>query len=389
MAQLRRRKTTDTTDAVEQIVKHTKKKEPKDESIWIDPLRLIPSGSTPLNCALSDDYQGGYLMGTIVNTIGDSGTGKTLLALNNVAEMTLYKRFNDYRFIFDDTEAALANNISYMFGDNAANRLEGPNGKLLKESDEPSSSNTIQDLYVNLLTAIKKGQPFIYILDSLDALTSREEQLRAAKMLTSKKKEEKEEEEVEEGGKKPKKKEPGSFKMEKAKMVSEILRVITREIKNRKAFVNIISQTRDNIGWGFSDTTRSGGRALKFYCCHEMWISATKPIEKLKEKIGSNSKIIISKNKLTFKKRTIEVPIYDNFGIDDVGSCIDYLVAQNLWKKDKNTIKAEHFDWEGTRDNIIKRVERSEQENELQKLVGSTWTNKEERLKLDRKRRYE
>jgi len=105
MAQLRRR-TKGTSEAVEQIIKHAKKEPEKKESehSWIDPYYLIPTGSTLLNCALSDHYQGGYQIGSVVNTIGDSGTGKTLLALNSLAEMTLYKRFDDYRFIFDDVE---------------------------------------------------------------------------------------------------------------------------------------------------------------------------------------------------------------------------------------------------------------------------------------------
>ena len=369
MAQLRRRGTTDTTEAAEQVISHTKKEEPKDESVWIDPYHLIPTGSTLLNCALSDHYQGGYQVGTVVNTIGDSGTGKTLLALNCLAEMSLHKRFDNYRFIFDDVEAALAGNIKYMFGANVAARIELSN-----------RSDTIQDFYINLLKAIKEGRPFVYIADSLDALTSKEEQGRAAKMLGVKKKQEDGEET----------KETGSYKMEKAKLISEILRVTAREIKDKEAFVNIISQTRDNIGWGFTDKTRSGGKALKFYCCHEMWISSVKQIKKLNEKIGSNSKIQVSKNKLTFKHRTIEIPVYDNFGIDDIGSCIDYLVTEKIWDKPtKQTIVAEHFGWEGKRETIIKRIERTAKESELQQLVGRTWGNKEDSLKVDRKRRYE
>lgn len=369
MAQLRRR-TKGTSEAVEQIIKHAKKEPEKKESehSWIDPYYLIPTGSTLLNCALSDHYQGGYQIGSVVNTIGDSGTGKTLLALNSLAEMTLYKRFDDYRFIFDDVEAALAGNIKFMFGTRVAERIELDN-----------RSDTIQDFYINLLKAIKNGQPFIYVLDSLDALTSKEEQGRATKMVNSKKKEEETGEKV---------KTAGSWKTEKPKMTSEILRVTAREIKDKEAFVNVISQTRDNLGWGFSDKSRSGGKALKFYCCHEMWVSSTAPIKKLKERIGSNSKIQISKNKLTFKKRAIEIPIYDNFGIDDLGSCVDYLLTEKVWKKEKQTIKAVHFGWEGNRDTIIKRIERGSKERELLQLVGRTWGNKEDLLKVDRKRRY-
>ena len=372
MATLKRRpKISSTKKAVEEVVVHAKEKEePEPECIWIDPYTLIPTGSTVLNCALSDHYEGGYQLGTIVNTIGDSGVGKTLLALSSLAEMTLHKRFNGYRFIFDDIEAALAKNIKMMFGSEVAERIE-----LTTRSD------TIQDLYVNLLKAIKEGTPFIYIPDSLDALTSKEEQTRANKMVNAKQKQE-------DTGEGEEKKDSGSYKMEKAKLISEICRVIAREISDKEVFVNIISQTRDNIGWGFTDKSRSGGKGLKFYCYHEMWVASAKALIKSKEKIGSNSQVKISKNKLTFKKRTIEIPIYDSYGIDDIGSCIDFLVAEKVWAKDKNTIKAAHFDWEGTRESIIQRVERYSREQELSQIVGRAWGNKEDSLKLNRKRRY-
>ena len=126
MAELKRRKKPDPVKkAVDEVVSHaTEKEEPVDECIWVDPYYLIPTGSTLLNCALSDQYQGGYAIGTFVNTIGDSGTGKTLLALNSLADMTLHRRFDDYRFIFDDDEAALAGNLRFMFGSEVAERIE-------------------------------------------------------------------------------------------------------------------------------------------------------------------------------------------------------------------------------------------------------------------------
>jgi recombination protein RecA len=354
---------------VKQVIEHANKEEEPEPTVWADPDLLIPSGSTPLNCALSDSHLGGYLLGTIINTIGDSGTGKTLLALTILAEMSLYSKFDGYRFIFDDVEAALAGNIKRMFGTKVADRIE------LKIRSE-----TTQDLYVNLLKAIKDGRPFIYIVDSLDALTSIEEQERGEAMLLARAKEER-------TGKKVK--DPGSYKTEKPRLISEILRVTKGLVKERKSFINFISQTRDNLGWGFSDKTRAGGKALKFYCFHEMWVSSASPIKKLNETVGSHSRVKISKNKLTFKKRTVDVPIYDHYGIDEIGSSVDYLVKEERWKKDKQTIKATDFGWEGSRETIIKRIERGNEEIKLSELVGEVWTSKEKALEPDRKPRYE
>ena len=103
MVELKRKKKTSQVEKAAASVEAVGAPSPEEdahECKWVDPYYLIPTGSTLLNCALSDHYQGGYQIGTIINTIGDSDTCKTLLAMNVFAEMTLYRRFDDYRFIF-------------------------------------------------------------------------------------------------------------------------------------------------------------------------------------------------------------------------------------------------------------------------------------------------
>ena len=68
---------------------------------------LIPSGSIMLNLACSDRWDGAWKPGRIVNIIGDSSSGKTLLALSMFGEMGLREKFDEYRFIYDDAEHAL------------------------------------------------------------------------------------------------------------------------------------------------------------------------------------------------------------------------------------------------------------------------------------------
>ena len=328
----------------------------------IDPDHLIPTGSTLLNCACSDNPTGGYGLGKLVNIIGDSSSGKSFLALTCFAEMAMFKKFDDYRLIYDDVEAALEFNVNYLFGVDVGSRIE-----------TNVVSDTIQDFYGNILKAIKDDRPFVYILDSLDALTSKEEMERT-KMYTKEKKE----------GQQDK----GSYKTEKAKMVSEILRVTTRDIKNKEALVLIVSQTRDNLGFGFSTKTRSGGKALKFFSCHEMWLSIKKPFTKKDRTIGVNSISKLTKNKLTGKVREVNIPIYYDYGIDDIGANIDFLVDEGHWKKAKQTIKVPEFELEGTRETIIRHVEHYSKEKDLQQLVGTVWNQIEESIRLNRKRRY-
>ena len=328
----------------------------------IDPDHLIPTGSTLLNCACSDNPRGGYGLGKLVNIIGDSSSGKSFLALTCFAEMVMFKKFDEYRLIYDVVEAALEFNVNYLFGSEVGERIE-----------TNVVSDTIQDFYGNILKAIKGDQPFVYILDSLDALTSKEE-VERTKQYTKEKK--------------PGQKDTGSYKTEKAKMVSEILRVITRDIKSREALVLVVSQTRDNLGFGFSTKTRSGGKALKFFSCHEMWLSIKEPFKKKERVVGVNSVSKVTKNKLTGKVREVNIPIYYDYGIDDIGANIDFLVKEDHWKKTKQTIKAPEFELEGTRDKIIRHIEHYSKEKALQLLVGKVWNSIEQSIRLNRKRRY-
>jgi hypothetical protein len=187
----------------------------------------------------------------------------------------------------------------------------------------------------------------------------------------------------------PREKQTGSYKTEKPKLASEILRVTAREIKSKEALVIVVSQTRDNLGFGFTSKTRSGGRALKFYSTHEIWLSIKEPFKKKKREIGIKANAKVSKNKLTGKRRDVDIPIYYDYGVDDISANVDFLVEEGFWKKDKNTILANNLNIVATKDKLIEGIEKRRLEKEVQKMVGAQWKTIEEDLRLDRKRRYE
>lgn len=343
----------------EQIRETSKEKIKPKVKESINPDNLIPTSSTLLNCACSDNPTGGYGIGKLVNLIGDSSSGKTLLGLSCFAEMAMFKKFDEYAFIYDDVEAALEFNLDYLFGSDVSDRI-----------DMSITSDTIQDFYSNITRTIKEGRPFVYILDSLDALTSIEEMKRADAYANDKEKEK------------------GSYKMEKAKMLTEILRVIARDIKRIEALIIIVSQTRDNVGFGYATKSRSGGRALKFYSSHEMWLSVLKSVKKKDRVIGVNTEAKVSKNKLTGKVRNVEFPIYYDYGVDDIAANVDFLVKEGTWKKNKLIIQASDFGIEETKDKLVRKIENDSLELDLQSLVGEVWNNIEEEIRLQRKPKY-
>lgn len=339
----------------------TKKYEKSPPSQKPSSTLLIPSGSTLLNLACSDDYRGAYPIGKIVNPIGDRSTGKTYFALTSLAEVCQITKFNDYRLILDDAEFANEFNLKRLFGQSLVDRI-----KL------QIISKTIEDFYSNLMKVIKDGRPFIYILDSLDSVTSIAEQKRA--------------EEYEKG------KEPdGSYKTEKPKLVSEILRVVSGDIKNREALVMIISQTRDNIGFGamFKPKVRTGGKALEFYASHEMWHAVKKREKSKGREIGMIIETRVTKNKFTGKNRTVETPIYPSFyGIDSVTGNINFLVNEGHWSKIGQKIKAEELDLCLVQKRLVHMIESKGMEKEVDKIVADVWKNIEDSIQPERKPKF-
>lgn len=320
---------------------------------------LLPTGSTLLNLALSDQYDGGIQPGTMINLVGDSSAGKTFLAWTIFAEIARHPKFKDYRLIYDESEAAFFMDIHKLFG--------------LKEGrvETDIRSATIEDFYRNTLQVFRSKEPCLYCLDSFDGISSTAEQDRADKIESDK--------EVKDG-----------YKMEKAKWASEIFRNIVNDLENTESVLIVISQTRDNIGAMFGDKkTRSGGNALRFYSTHEVWLSVIGHIKTKDREIGANVRFKVKKNKLTGKRRQGDFSVYFDYGVDDLSSCIDFLLEEKVWAGTKARIRTDSETFpEGSYQSILTRIEDNNLEEELQRLVGQTWLEIESELKLDRKPRY-
>lgn len=75
---------------------------------------------------------------------------------------------------------------------------------------------------------------------------------------------------------------------------------------------------------------------MKFYATLELWTSVKEKIKKVvrgkPRQLGIVASVQVKKNRLTGKESTVEVPFYHSCGIDDTGSCVDYLVEEGRWK---------------------------------------------------------
>ena len=345
------------------------------------PSGLLSTGSTLVNLACSNNPFGGFPKGTYTRLVGDSTSGKTFLGLTCFAEAARDPHFKHYRLIFDDVERRNLFNMRKLFGNQVAERVEPPGG--IDEDGEKVHSFVIEDFYYHLddlLTdCIKNGKPpFIYVLDSMDALSSKSELDKFDETKDAHRK-----------GKKT----SGSYGDGKAKVNSAGIRKIVSGLQKTGSIVIILSQTRDNIGFGFNPKTSSGGKALKFYAVLEIWTSVVqklkKTVKKKRRTVGVRIKVDVQKNGIVGWTPDTTMEIYPSYGIDDMGSCVDYLLDEGWWEMGRGkAIDATEFEVQFSREKLIKHIEENKLQKKLQTIVGKCWKEVLEACSLDRPGKY-
>lgn len=335
--------------------------------------RPLSTGSTLLNLALSDDPFGGFVRGKYYLLVGDSASGKTFLSMTCLAEAAVSKSFQDYRLVYDNVEDGCLLDLPRLFNKTVAARIEPPS----TEDGAPVHSDTVEKFYYHVDDRVKEGQPFVYVLDSMDGLTTKpsEEKFDQHKKAAR-------------AGKTA----PGSYGDAKAKINSERLRKVTAGIRASGSILVVLAQTRDNLGFGWERRTRAGGRALTFYATAEVWLSVVKPIRKTiggkEREIGVRVCLEIKKNRITGKRAEIELDIYPTYGIDDLGSMVDYLVEEGVWVQTKQTIEAVGLELKGTREKLLREIEERGLEENVKEIVGECWKRVAEESSVKRKKRY-
>lgn len=351
-----------------------------------DPL-FIPTGSTLLNLALSENPFGGWKVGTVVNIIGDTHAGKTMLAFHAFMEVltnSFYQAYWDSLY-YDESEAAFDFDLEDIFGIDVE-LIE----KIHMDDDELKPSETIEEMFIKARKLLKptkkkvKGKnkkfppkPYIYVEDSLDGLESIEEKSKTDKEIGAR------------------------DYPDKPRIMNDFLRHTVRDIKKTDSLFMIISQTRDKIGATFgSKKRRAGGKALDFFASTVMWLAVKGPEKRKGRKVGNNIRVRVSKNKHTGKQREVEFPIYSDFGIDDMTSMINWMLEEGFWTKGKKakddddgeskgqTINTQGDFIDATRDKLIDHIEDNELEDEFRKIVGECWMQIEKEISTKRKKRY-
>ena len=312
--------------------------------------RTFSSGSSLLNLVLG----GGYPIGTMVNLVGDKSSGKTLLAMEAIAEAR--KIFgNKLQWFYDDVEAGFSFNSMDLYGFDLIN-------------DEDIHSITIEDFELNLhnkLNKLKDDEFLIYVVDSFDALTSAAEIKRAE-----------ERRKAIEAGKEPK----GSYGMEKQKFTSEFFRLQVKHIRDKNCLLVIVSQTRDNIGVMFGEKKRrAGGNALDFYASQILWLAESEKQKKKDIPVGITIKANAKKNKYGKPFRKCFVNMLFDYGIDDIKTNMGKQSNKKvIWNEKEYSPKG-----------LVQFIEENNMEQELKYEVCKKWDELEIAISSkERKKRF-
>lgn len=331
---------------------------------------MLNSGITLLNLACSNTARKGIPMGCAILMVGDSAAGKTWLTLEFMAAAANDPRFDDYALIHDDAEGGAKMNKEKYFGKKAAKRIVLPG---------EYASTAVEEFYDRAEDALDNG-PCIYAIDSQDVLTSSAEQKKIKEQKADRRRG---------------REEKGAMTDAKAKVHSQRLRGLVSKYHRNNSILIILCQTRENMGFGaqFNPKTRAGGNALRFYSDLEFWLSIKKRLKqnilKKDRPIGVITKLKLKKNRITGREGEIEIPIYYSSGVDNTGANVNYLIEEGVWSGKEKTVNAPDFDFKGTTEKLIRKIEFEDREAELEKLVKERWLEVLAASEIKRKPRYQ
>jgi RecA/RadA recombinase len=333
----------------------------------------LSTGSTLLNLALAGRANGGVQKGCYLLLVGDSSSGKTWLAFQMLAEAANNPGFDKHLLVHDNAEHGALMDVRKYFGAKLEDRLEAPSPR--------GASTTVEEFYYNIGRLLEAGKPFVYVLDSMDAIVPKDDQ-------------DKFDEDRSKFDRSGQLAETGTYGTAKAKLNSVNLRLVASKLKDTGSILVILSQTREKIGqvgWGDS-RTRGGGKALKFYAHLEVWTSVKDAIKKkVKGKdrvIGRNLIAKVVKCRQNGWEGQVEFPFYRGVGVDDVGCLVRYLVSEGHWKKSGGRVDATDFGVKDYEEEVIKHIDRSGGVKKLRKIARLCWHEIEAECTVDRKPRY-
>lgn len=269
-----------------------------DSAIAANVTGWIPTGSTMLDLAISNRQNGGWPCGKIIEIMGQSASGKSLLACYALAST---QRMGGLAVYFD-TEAAASQEYLQAIGVNTSKLLYVN----LEQLEDVFAS--IEDIIAKVRSADRK-KPVTIVVDSIMGATTKIE--------------------MDSGYDKD------GWATSKALILSKAMRKLTGLIAREQICLILTNQIRTNLGVTFGNNeTTSGGLAVGFHASVRVKLKSLGKlkgfINELETPIGIKTQATVIKNRIGPPLRSVEYDIFFNSGIDDEGSWLTALKAMKI-----------------------------------------------------------
>lgn len=252
---------------------------------------VVPTGIMSLDNALGC---GGIPLGRIVEFVGDTGSGKTSLALHIISQYQKQGLICSYV----DAEHALDMSLAEMLGVNLNELLV-------------TQPMTGEEGLEQVETFVRSGDINLIVIDSVAALTPSAEidgTMSDSQMGLQ------------------------------ARLMGKAMRKLTSISAKGNTTLLFINQYRQKIGVFFgSDQTTPGGNALKFYSTLRLEISKNKQVKEGVDPIGHTMSVKIIKNKLAKPSKKIDIPVVYGHGFDILGDIVNFAIEKQVIEVSGNT----------------------------------------------------
>jgi recombination protein RecA len=270
-----------------------------------DVTEWVPSGCSMLDLAMSNQPNGGYPVGRIVEINGLEGSGKSLLAAHAIANTQKMGGIG----VFIDTEAATHRKFFQAVGVDIKTMIYIPVDKL-------EDAFAAIEKVVEKARTLEKTRLITIVLDSLMGAST------AAEMKGGYTKE--------------------GYGMDKAAIASIALRKLTVYLARHRILLIVTNQLRENTKVTYGDPWKtSGGKALAFHASIRLRLTKEKALivedkNKVKHEVGALVRAKVVKNRLGPPGKVVNYSSYFNSGVDDFGSWMDMMLVFGLIKQNSS-----------------------------------------------------
>lgn len=253
----------------------------------------------------------GLPYGVILNIIGDRQSGKSF-DKNEILACNYWLLQDKLEYFSDDCESGDTFDTKRLYGIDLHPEIRRIGTKVVEDSATVEEMDAKVSLFLN---AKKKDTFGIYAIDSLDGLADSNRITKESKrvgQLTSGN-------DVQDDG---------DYGAQIAKFLSQdFFRVKHKKLEDSKVSLIIVSQIRDKMNastYGVKWQV-SCGKALEFYSHTRIFLKTICPIKKGDRVVGAYVEASTVKSKTPRPYRQVCYSVYFDYGIDNIGSNIDYL----------------------------------------------------------------